>query len=929
MHDKTSPQTVRLAKRAQSPRAHGRFRRRCGDLPGRPQFPTLVAVSLAVSLTTLALPGLARAEDQDPVAVQRGPTEGVERPIKDIAGSGDASSLELNPALIAAARGVDLVMRGYGTTDRFTQGSGFGAWLSTNFGFGFATAIGLQTIAPAFTDQRLASVTQLRQPPLTKLSLGIATGDAKRVATGFSMHFAHAAGRWLGKPDLDFGLVARITNYASIGASIRWAPGGRGATLPLDLLAPTQSTLPAEVRIRSELAIRPLGNRTLELAGGVGTRALAADDEGLSRAFSQLGAADIFGHGRVGVRVFGLGVHAQVEQVPVAILDASTLQISRTGSALRGGLAIDLAWDMVSAGTGVHLGINGANDPGVDGVSGMARFTTRRQGRVIPVRRVDAERIRLGLISDQRDLIEALETIERAERSGGRAILVLDTAGVSLGYASALELREALIRARNAGVHIYAWIEAGDTKEYYLASVAERVLIHPAGELRLLGVKATSFYFADALAKLSIKAESLHAGEYKSASETFTRNSRSPEDKLQEDAILDDTFDQIVGDIAQARGKETAEVRTLVNEGLFGPDRALEAGLVDEIAFRDELLPKISDHLGVDVGWGSFPKIEPVDKTWSDEQYIAVLLVEGTIVDGPGARIPFVGINLVGGDTMAKELRRLRDDRACKGIILRIDSPGGSAFASDVIWREVQRTHDAHLKDPRSPEVIVSMSDVAASGGYYIAAGTTRIFAEPTTITGSIGVLSLHFDVSGLLRRLGIATDTLERGDKADLDSIFHPYDEGEREALQGSIDRTYELFLSRVAQARGKSRDEIDAVARGHVYSGRDALDVGLVDELGGLKEAIAALREEMKIPARKKIALKVLPRPARLLDLILGAFDPSLTEPALKARARRQARKALPPTVDRALARIPLSVLYLHDGAPATLMARQLEIE
>ncbi len=390
----------------------------------------------------------------------------------------------------------------------------------------------------------------------------------------------------------------------------------------------------------------------------------------------------------------------------------------------------------------------------------------------------------------------------------------------------------------------------------------------------------------------------------------------------------------MVYDIARARGLSKAEVRERIDDAPYGPQQAIDAGLADEIVFRDELSDRMSAVLGADVQFAKFSDPDRERTTWSKAPYVAVVLIEGTIVDGESTHIPFLNIHNTGGDTIVETLRELRNDRACKGIVLRVNSPGGSALASDVIWREVQRTHDAHREDDRSPPIVVSMGDVAASGGYYVAMGAGHVFASPNTITGSIGVVSLHFDLSGLLRWLGINRDTITRGRNADIDLLWKPWTDDQRERLRRSMERTYDLFRKRVSEARGMDMERVHELARGHVYSGVDALELGLIDELGGLRQAIDRIEAQAGVPRyQRPLDVRVLPRRPGLLDIILDNVGPELTAGAQQKLESRRERgplgRDLPRVLDAALARIPLSVLFLHDGRPATLMERQITLD
>ena len=865
-----------------------------------------------VALAALALTTPARA--QDPVAIDRPASDGIDRPIHDYSGEGDASSLELNPALLSAIKGLDAVIMGYRSTSAFTRGTGFGGFLGLNLGLGFATGLGVQRVNPGFganyIDARAA-----QNPDFTKLSWGFSGGDGKVAALGVGVHWMLDRGQTLRRPDLDLGLLVRIRNYASIGAVAKLGPANLTA----------QDSLQQEFSLTGELALRPLGTRMLELAGGVRARWRGNPSYPTPQIGEPLG---VLPRGRVAFRYQGIEIAGELEQVRAHRIDLGTSAILADAKALRGSVALALSWDLLTVRAGMHTGIS----PGVDGFGLAARFSSARQGRVFWPRLVDAERLDLSTIGDERGLIRTLERLERAEKAGARSILLLDARGVKLGWAGAQELRNALIRVRNAGGHVFAYLEGSDLKDYYLASVAEQVFIHPAGELSTFGLSATTLYFKGALEKLGVQVEGLYINEYKSAHERFTRTGPSEPDRQQREAILDDTFAQILKDIAQARGLAQNQVRGLIDESPHGPEQALAQKLVDKIVHRDEVIESISSALGTRVRFASFADTDPELQTWSTAPYTAVVLVEGTIIDGDSRTIPFLNLQFAGADTLIKQLRSLRADPMCKGIVLRVNSPGGSALASDLIWREVARTHEAHEKTPRkSPPIVVSMGDVAASGGYYVAMGARQIFAQPTTITGSIGVVSLHFDVSGLLARLGISTSTFSRGKNADIASIYKPFSEDQRARMDASIRRVYDLFRRRVADGRKLTIERVDELGRGHVYSGSDAKDLKLVDEFGGLREALAAVRAKAGINPKADLELRVFPKQRRLVDILLEQVLPKPGDNGLLTRiqAQRDAKTQLPLALSAAIARLPLALLFLPPDEALALLPGMVEVE
>ncbi|MBC8072160.1 MAG: signal peptide peptidase SppA [Deltaproteobacteria bacterium] len=601
------------------------------------------------------------------------------------------------------------------------------------------------------------------------------------------------------------------------------------------------------------------------------------------------------------------------------VLDPTTFQAVRTDKAIRGAVALELGWDFLRARVGMHAGVS----EGVDGVGFEAHVGTLRQDRVYGARKVDAERIDFSEVGDETSLVEMLERLERAERAGDRSVLVVHPGGKH-GWATQHELREALIRVRNAGGHVFAYLEGASLGDYYVASAAERVYMHTASTLETYGISSTRLYFADALAKLGVRAEVIRIDEYKTAGEPFSESGPTAPSREQETALQVDSYGQIVGDIARGRGLARSRVRELFDDAPHSAAAAVAAKLVDEAVYRDQLLARISDVLGAEVEYKRFDDTRHGKPTWSDAPYLAVVLIEGTIIDGESRFVPILGLRFVGGDTIVTTLRSLRRDRACKGILLRVDSPGGSALASDVIWREVELTAQAHERDSDfSPPIVVSMGDVAASGGYYVAMGARPVLADPLTVTGSIGVISIHPDLSGLLAKLGISAVTTKQGKNPDINEPWRPYTDDQRARIEKSIRETYDLFRKRVADGRGLTLERVHELARGHVYSGLAAKKLGLVDQLGGLDDAIELLRKRSGVRRAGELELRVLPERVTLVELLLEAFgvkrrdrEPSSSSRIARRRAKLKGELALPTVLDAALARLPFSLVFLEPG-------------
>lgn len=878
-------------------------------------FRRSVALATVLGLATIT----SNASAEQPRAADRNASDGVDRVYHDYSAEGDASSVELNPAMLSDIRGLDLTLLGYRTTSDFTRGSGFGGFFAWGLPFGVATSLGVQVMAPRL-GLNIADFDQANNPAVTKISFGMSAKAGATAAFGFGIHGVRTQGQWLQRPDLDFGTLFRFFNYGSLGVAARLSP--------VDL---STDTLPAALSLVGELSVRPLGTNVVEIAGGV-TQRLATG--GVGDPVESQGVQGLYPRGRIALRHQGLAIKGEVEQVSASVLDPVSFDRLRGEKALRGSISLEAAWDFARVGGGVHAGVSEE----LDGVGVMMRFSSRRQGRAYWPRRVDAERIDVSGIGDERELISMLQRLERARLAGKRTVLVVDARGTKLGWSSLHELRQALVRIRNSGGHVFSYVENATLKDYYLASVAEKLYVHPAGGLSIFGMSSTAIYLRGALDKLGVKAETVKVDEYKSAAERFTNTKPSKYDREQRTELMSDLYTQVVYDVARGRGRSLSDMRSFFDEAPYDPDDAVERGLADGVVFRDELLTEISEEIGADVELIDFRDTAP-RQTWTDAPYVAVVLVEGAIVDGTSRKIPIIGTSFAGGDTIAQTLRDLRDDRACRGIVLRVNSPGGSALASDIIWREVTRTAEAHEADPKfAPPIVVSMGDVAASGGYYVAMGAPFVLADPMTITGSIGVISVHFDVSGLLGKLGISTTTFKQGKNADIGSLWAPYTDDQRAKLERSIHSTYDLFRSRVADARDMTMDRVDELGRGHVWSGVDAKANGLVDAYGGLHEAVAEVRRRADIPSRRKLAIRVLPKKPRLLDLILrDAGEPfGSTGPVRQALAeRRKAKaggaiaKALPIALTETLAKLPLSLLFLPQQHAQTVMPYSLDFE
>jgi protease IV len=437
------------------------------------------------------------------------------------------------------------------------------------------------------------------------------------------------------------------------------------------------------------------------------------------------------------------------------------------------------------------------------------------------------------------------------------------------GWGKVQELRDAITRFRKSGKPAYAHLEFVGNKEYYLATACTSIYAVPSALLDVTGLRSETTFFGGTLDKLGVQAQFEGVGRYKNAPNQYTEKSFTEPHREQMEALLDSVYEQYVTAIRESRKKSPEEVQAIIDGGPYNAVDAVKAGLVDELLYEDQLQEKMQDAGRLSpgryvrgAGRGGFGL--------DSRPKVALVYVVGEIVPGESLASPFGG-QVAGSDTVAAALRQARRDGDVKAIVLRVDSPGGSGTASDVIWREV-------ILARKEKPVVVSMGDVAASGGYYVAMGSDAIVAQPGTITGSIGVFGGKFALRGLYDKLGITKEVLARGQHADLFTEYRPWTDDERQKVRSLMVAFYEDFLNRAAEGRKKTRDEVDAVAQGRVWTGTEALHHGLVDRLGGLDVALALAKERARIGADQEVQLVVLPERKGLLETILERQEDGL---------------------------------------------------
>jgi len=463
------------------------------------------------------------------------------------------------------------------------------------------------------------------------------------------------------------------------------------------------------------------------------------------------------------------------------------------------------------------------------------------------------------------NLYHIIRSIKAASTDNNIAGIFLDLQSVNAGAASTVEIRNALLDFKKTKKFIYAYSEMYSQKSYFLASVADKVFLNPQGDFDWKGLSAELLFFKHTLEKLEIEPQIIRHGKFKSAVEPFIEDKMSTANRLQTKTYMNDIWNTIVNGVSLERKISVSELQNYANTlAVQSPDDALKLKFVDKLTYRDEVITELKKLVGKDAKAElSFLKLEKYDATVHttvSSNKIAVIYAEGEIESGDG------DANSIGSETLAKEIHKAANDENVKAIVLRVNSPGGSALASDVIWRETK------LAASRKT-FVVSMGDLAASGGYYIACGANKIFAEPTTITGSIGVFGLMFNVQKLLNnKLGIYVDTVKTNALADIGSSTRSMTMQERQIIQNGVERVYATFIGRVAEGRKKSTADIDSIGQGRVWSGSDAKDLGLVDELGGLNDAINYAAKKANID---KYRILELPKSKNLVEQIFNNVD------------------------------------------------------
>ncbi|TMB27458.1 MAG: signal peptide peptidase SppA [Deltaproteobacteria bacterium] len=775
------------------------------------------------------------------VAQVREISQGVEIPATSFALLDDATAISANPAGLGYVRGLgfdyvhERTFRDVQHADALFLAAGAGPiavgssleWVHT----------GSECVAATPCFRRFTIGGALR---FGRLSLGVARH-------GFSSDESSAyasLGSW------DFGVLLRPARWLSLGYTVLDTNEPAFASQVISAIPATSGHLPR--RHVAAIGLRPFGER---VTFGIDARFRACDESGQACGIdSPDGALTVEARVLRGLTLLGqAGFDQRRAGIGAATDTTFRFQI---------GAQIDFA----------HLGLRSAprfrgGDPGT--LSTEIRLTTQPWEGVsfAPATAADVDLDKalrrpgfdikdLVFGSEHRDPLErTLEMFSRLSRDGSVKAVVLRTRGMPLGAGRSEELREGIEGLRRAGKKVLFYLESGGDLDYAVASVADRIVVAPQAILAVNGFSATALFAGAGLEKLGVKAEFVRVGAYKNAPDVFTRSDMSQEQREVTNALLDDVFGRYVSEVSRKRHLDEGKFRRLLDRGLLTPQEALREGLVDGLAYPDQLEEEVRKVLGGSSAFLRKTSLEQPsvrDDRWAPRPRIGIVRVEGDIARGSGGSSPFGGVEIAGSDSIARRIHALADDPAVRAIVVRIDSPGGDGTASDLIWRELVRAREEKHKP-----VVASMGDVAASGGYYVAVAADRIYAEPSTITGSIGVFIGKFDLHSLYGGLGLTLVTNKRGESADLFTTARPLTDAERQMMQGWVDAFYAEFVDRVASGRKMSSSQVDALGRGRVWSGAQALQRGLVDRMGGLRDALVDAKQRAGFDPGDEVAI------------------------------------------------------------------------
>ncbi len=779
-----------------------------------------------------------------PVEAQlRRATSGVWLPPTSYAASDDAFALSLDPAAMGLVDDwrIAYVHADGADANGFGQ-RGDGLYAAVPLIFGFSLGASIESVRPSPT----TAVGQAIEH--TMLSLGLAYAPTRSIGIGAATRFLwsgdpHVAGlftldlaaSWRPIPQLAFSFVARDLS----------GPGYGGGCLPTGGTGVGPCSVPRSFLLA--IGLRPEGSRalTFDLAGAVDERGRVG-----ARLMGEVEVPYV-GRAQAAVDVENLGGNQVLgPAAPMGAALTTDLDVRVTA-----GLALD--WGQLGVGGGVVAGNGFGDSPGWY----VAAHLDGRGRRGIPTGDVIAEVVMEG--QGARSIVSTIGRLDRALHDPRVRGVLLRPLGSSVGMAYAQEVRLLVDQLEEAGRPVVCMLEDASGSELYMCAGASAIVADPAGGVRLYGPSFEVQHYGELLRELGVRADFVRIGRYKSAIEEYQDDAMSEGAREQREELMDDLYGRLVHDLAEDLEVDEARARAIIDGGPYVTPRAITAGIVHASADSHELDEVLAQTMG-----GSYPRERTtpaeLSRGWGEAARVGVVFIDGEMTDGTNLDVPLLEIHTTGGRTAVDAIDRLAADPNVAAIIVRIDSPGGSVLAADQIVRAIQRAR-------RQRPVIASMGAVAASGGYYVASACSEIWADPSTITGSIGVWFGKVDFEPIATRYGVHTEQISRSAHAGAESLWRPFTPDERAILAESVRDWYRAFVDRVAEGRDMRPTEVHAIAQGHVWSGDHAQQIGLVDRLGGFGSALQRARELGGLP--DSAGYTTTPsRPSGLLDYVLA---------------------------------------------------------
>lgn len=760
---------------------------------------------LGLGIATLLVAGAAHA-DPFPARAER-----IMSPGRSVVAEDSAEALVLNPANLANMPGAELRGTYLRCDDTKRPSCGLAFDLAMPLFWGLATGLRVDHVMPPAGSEGVGF--PYNGTDYTWLTWGLGYKLGSKVQIGASIQHAYSDNPYTQLTGLSFGVNFRPNTHFAFSGVAHDFNGPSTQELP-----PTGDPVLGRLLIAGA-AFRPTGTRALELD------LEARYYDGIEQVRPRIvGAFDVPGVGRIrgDVEIAQLGNDDKRGVVATAGAEFYFSAFSAGGGAIFGnGLGSGR-----SVGEYVTASVAAYERPGIP--------TSRK-----------AVYIRLEATPGTRSHVKLLRNLWKiAEDKDIPAVTMVLRSEPASSYAHAEEVADAFRVLRAHGKKVICSLEDAGPKALYACASADRIVVNPAGGVRYSGLKTQHIYLAGLLKKIGVKAEFVRIGAHKGAPEQFTNEHASDVIKADQEDLLRQHEAVFTRNMELYRHIPADQFRQISAKGPFVASEARDYKLVDGFAFDDELERVTQDVVGKKVGYEKLSSGKKVSPYFAPRPKVGLLYIDGDIIDGRSRNIPLIDSKLVGSYTIAESIKRLREDDSIRAVVLRIESPGGSSMASDVMWRELKKLGE---KKP----LIVSMGSIAASGGYYVAAPAKTIYALPLTITGSIGIFYGKADISELLGKIGVSVDTRKTTSRADAESIFRGFTDDERVELEHKVRQFYDVFLDRVAQGRHMTKDQVDAVGQGRVWAGQQALEKGLVDKMGGLRHALEEARELAHLPS------------------------------------------------------------------------------